>query len=620
MAVGPYSTLDLELLDSRLTYKMFLKDLKNALFDDGYFVLEGKSVEGLQKFSNACNEFFTTPEDMRMKVEMDQGFRGYCPTTKELVFSGFDRNEFDDDILLNGKNQYPDIQGFKSAFSDISQSMKELGDQIVSNLCGEALGEKSPTQLFEGIWDSPEKESRLRIFKSGSESNTTDGTKMGFMSFLMCLENDSPSLVEVTRKSGDNILVEVNPDQLLVVVEETACRLTKGLFESCKAYNVVNNSLSAVYTQCVSLDFQFKNFVFPKRIFVQNSKSGEQKFEDDYFTDFGTSVLVQHVNRYTFAGKKYHESHIIVQSATSNEDLPVKVQNLVALQKSIDNAILMHTISSSAPLTLSQLSSIVALESKMTAATTYIQQILTIWPKAYKLSPCLIKTNELCIEIPSLEESLIKQIPVRTSHFESLSLAYARTHSCESIPLHPITSAPRTVTLSPVHLKHSSPKLNRFHRSSPYASPTRSPMKALHGSPSRLNRLSGSPNVSPTKKEGTFMERIRAKEAMLKKQQFDPILQHQKYIESKLESVASIVANLRKSKGTTTMSLPQIVDKIQDSMMLRISKSECEECLTKLCEKIPELVEIRKAGNMSGVWIKGDLSVGDIRSRLTVSV
>ncbi|KAF5095386.1 hypothetical protein D0Z00_003166 [Geotrichum galactomycetum] len=657
-----FVTVDASLADSALTLAMLHEDIRHALYFDGFFVLQNASPSSAFSVlrTQTASFFQSTPEiKNEIRIENSPHFRGYDSRNDQLRFAteGFAPTQFEDEEdsinepdykWLLGPNQWPRRnRGFKRAIDTFMETMDGVAYKVVSKFMTAAIG--ATESLFENVYNQPTPHAQLTVLHTAHASNKPafQKNKIGLVSFVLGL--DETTTVSVLSSDGRLVDVELTPGSMLVVCEEAMQQLSKSLLKSASysLHQAVSTNF-AVFTQCLSLDFQYKNFTFPKRLLRKRADCSiyddEMESPDEFFQAFGKSVFMEYINAYPSVTEKWYP-HLLSSAATAGteNELPHKIMHLLKLQKSVDDSILLHSISSTAPITLHQLTYRVSENSRLTLDLAFVQQILTIWPEAYIVEPSVVNPRELTLSIPRADESLVQSLPKRQARFDKKCVAYAKAHgNCSNIPLYPVADTSKC-SASPVHpatpTKRTPPRITK--QPSPYG---RTPMSVLSSASSRLNSLSltspakklalGSPAkkplsslaTSPVKKTGTFLERIRAKEqaAKLAAATANPLdtpeAKYERYLESKLLAIAPIVAGLRPGTGgdrkPTTMALSQVLGKIRDSLKLALSPRESEDCLRLLAQRVPELCELRTVSGVTGVCILGGLSVGEIRSRL----
>lgn len=659
LQTSSFMTVDASLADSTLTLPMLHEDIRHALHFDGFFVLQNAfPSNALPALRNQTKSFFQSTAEIKneIRIENSPHFRGYDSRNNELRFAteSIAPSQFDDDDdninetdynWLLGPNQWPRRNRvFKNTISTFMDTMNDLAHRVVSKFMTAAIS--APESLFDNVYNQPTPHAQLSVLHTADASDkpTFQKNKMGLVSFVLGLEK----VTTVSVLSSDSRLVEVklDPGSILVICEEAMQQLSKSLLKSASySFHQAACTHIAVFTQCVSLDFQYKNFVFPKRLLRKRTDSSiyddEMESPKEFFDAFGKSVLMQYINAYPSVAEQWY-SHLLsnIASAGTENELPHKIMHLLKLQKSIDDSILLHSISSTAPITLHHLTQRVSENSRLTLELSFVQQILTIWPDAYIVKPSVVNPRELTLTIPLLDGSLIQSLPKRQVLFDEKCVAYAKVHGdCSNIPLHAVVDTSSTSPVFPATpTKNTPPRITK--QSSPYG---RSPMSVLSSASSRLNTLSlnspvkklalnssskkslSSLTTSPIKKTGTFLERIRAKEQAAKlaaaANSLDtPEVKYERYLESKLLAIAPIVAGLRQGTGCsrtqTTLALNQVLSKIRDSLKLALSPRESEDCLRMLACRVPELCELRTVSGVTGVCILGGLSVGEVRSRL----
>lgn len=678
---APFVTLDMSLAESGLTRSMLMDDIRQAVFNDGFFVLEnyqdaGVTDETISSMLFQLTRFFSLADSAKAKLDMAQSphFRGHFSYNNEPATADFDEelvlgtesvapSQFDDDDMqdmsvtqtmggtpvyewLRGPNQWVSsraLPGFQRDTRTYMETMAQFGNDFVQNYLCAALGTDS--SLFENAFDADEPQNTLRLIKKSgtmTDSNNKDPftfrNKLAFASYLVRPENDA-SMLKIVSSDGHVTMLPPNPETIVVVLGEAAEHLSHGLcmsasysLESCPV-----NSYVASFTQCVSVGFKFKNYVFPRSLLKQAAGSDIEIFDDDketpaqFFDDFGVSAFNQYLNHYSSVASKWY-SHLVSQSHQSSGTLPRKLELLLKLQKSIDKSILLHTISSTAPMTSSMLCNRVSQDSRLTFEMAYLQQILTIWQDAYIIHSSVVSRSEVTISIPpSLDRkvSLMNSLPARHAEFEQKCFVYASKNCCNKIPLQPYNIVPQVKLSSPTKLLSPRKGPARTNRTtsreltSPYSLTRKAPLTGL--SPSKLNTGLRSPPPSPVK-TGSFMERIRAKEAAAKealKTAESPELRHKRYIESKLASVAAVIAGLRnpRRKGVgETFALQNVLGKIRDSSKVTISPTESEEALRMLAERLPDLCTLTTVGKVTGVCVHNDFPITSIQERLATLI
>lgn len=671
-----FVTVDLALAESALTRQMLMEDIQQAAFNDGFFVIEnyqnlGLNDDTLMGLSQQLCQFFTLSDTSKRRLDIANSphFRGHISysnsgsnANEEAVF-GTDSpapSQFDDEVedmsetqtmggtpvyqWLRGPNQWPSnrvLPGFKRDVKTFIDSMAQFAANFGNEYFSEAIG--GDASLFETAFDIIERQNILRLIKKAGDmgkENTSDSfsfrNKLAFASYLIRPENDSSSL-QIVGSDGRVTVLPPNPKTIVVVLGEALEQLTQGLCMSA-SYSLVSSpttSYVAAFTQCLTVDFNYKNFVFPSSILKQATDliyDDEKETPSQFFDDYGMSAFTEFLKHFSpVAGRWY--SHLSSSSYVASGTLPRKLELLLKLQKSIDKSILLHTISSSASISAPVLCSRVSQDSRLTFEMSYLQQILTIWPDSYIVSPSVVNTSELTISLPpALDKkmTLMNSTPIRYATFRQHCLKYAENHSCDNIPLHAINicqaaSLPPRRILSPRGpARVSVTRTVSRESSSPYSLTRKvAPLTGL--SPSKLNRPGNSAPLNATVKKGSFMERIRAKEAAAKealKTTESPELRHQRYIESKLLSVASVVAGLRKSRHGgmgETLALQHVLSKIRDSAKSTLSPSESEEVLRMLAKRMPDLCTLRTVGKVTGVYIHNGLPVTEIQQRLAVT-
>lgn len=656
-----FVTVDASLADSALTLGMLHEDIRHALYFDGFFVLQNASPSStLSALQTQTTAFFQSTLEMKNEINIENSphFRGYDSRNDQLWFAteGVAPAQFEDeDDSINepdyrwllGPNQWPRRnRGFKRAIDTFMETMDGVADRVVSKFMTAAIG--ATESLFDNVYSQPTPHAQLTVLHVANASNKPvfQKNKLGLVSFVLGL--NEVTIVSVLSSDGRLVDVELSPGSMLVVCEEAMQQLSKSLVKSASySFHQASSTNLAVFTQCLSLDFQYRNFTFPKRLLRKRDDCSiyddEMESPEEFFQAFGKSVFMEYMNIYPSVTEKWYPHLLSGAAAAGTEnELPHKIMHLLKLQKSVDDSILLHSISSTAPITLHQLTYRVMENSRLTLNLHSVQQILTIWPEAYIVKPSVVNSRELTLTIPRACESLIQSLPKRQALFDEKCVAYAKVHGdCSNIPLHPVVDTTKC-SASPAHpstpKKRTPPRITK--QPSPYG---RSPMSVLSSASSRLNSLSlispakklalGSPArkplsslaTTPTKKSGTFLERIRAKEQAAKlaaaANPLDtPEAKYERYLESKLLAIAPIVAGLRQGTGgdrrPTTMALSQVLGKIRDSLKLALSPRESEDCLRMLAQRVPELCELRTVSGVTGVCILGGLSVGEIRSRL----
>lgn len=684
---GPYVTTDLQLAKSRLTRPMLLEDIQFAMFNDGFFVIEDADSSALDSVMSQLNlllpKFFQLPQSVKKEIDITHSahFRGYhsysttelCESDEEVIF-GADLpspTQFDDDFedlsetqtlggtpvyqWIRGPNQWPKpraLPKFQHTVESFMEAMNTFSTSLLNQLVPEAIGSNAP--LFENAFDLPEPQNQVRFIKKSpngnQETSTSDSfafkNKLAFATYLVRVENDTSTL-KIIGSDGRVTYLSPPPGSIVVVFSESMEQLTRGLCKSA-SYSLTSTSTTsyiASFTQCLSIDFNHKNYVFPRSLLRQSQRKSSNTCEiycdDDeevqtpfqFFDDYGMSVFSEYLRHFPSVTARWY-SHLSSQysSSIASGKLPRKLAHLVQLHKSIDDSILLHTISSSAPISLATLYSRVSEDSRLTLEVSYLQQILTVWPESYTISNSVVNKLELTVSIPlSLDRkvTLIQSLPARQQTFERKCFEYAKANpkNCVNIPKRPFTihpkkeggEQPRRVLSSHMAM------VNKRSREqvSPYAL-SRKPSVPLTGtSASRLNRVASSAlqQASPVKK-GSVFERIRAKEQAAKealKFAESPQVRHDKYIESKLPSIASIVAGLRVTRQGSlgeTYALPFVLNKIMDSVRTTLSAKESEEALCMLAQKMPDFCTLTTVGKVTGVCIHNNLSITTIKQRL----
>lgn len=677
---APFVTVDLELSSSQLTRPMMLEDIRQALFNDGFFVIENFSEHGvdtrkISRLSSLLSHLFSLPESAKRVMDISQSpnFRGYHAYTTTRQQSASDeefvvgtdspspsRFDDDDDDLsetqtlggtpvyqwLRGPNQWPsssELPGFKRTVENFMASMAELSNTLTNEFVPEAIGGDSC--LFENAFDHPTPQYNLRMIKQAASSLQEPGSsnpfsfknKLAFASFLVRSEQDSSSL-QIVGSDGRVTVLPPNPDSIVVVFGEAMEHLTRGLCKSA-SYSLVagpTTSYLASFTQCLSVDFTYKNFVFPRALLAKASQSECEIYCDEeikketpfeFFDDFGMSSFSRFMHQYPTTTKRWY-SHLTSAKITGRDKLPRKFTHLVQLHKSIDDSILLHTISSTAPITFAVLCKRVSQDSRLTLEMAYLQQILTVWPESYTLNPSVVNKMDITISIPSsldTKVTLIQSLPARQAMFERKCFEYAQQSNSVNIPLHPITvlaTPQRRHALTPAQPSRGAlmRKASR-EQISPY-SLTRKSAPLTGASPSKLNRV-GLAQPVVAKKQGSVLDRIRAKEAAAKeakKFEESPEVRYRKYLESKLPSIATVIAGLRKPSRQgqgETLALEHVLSKVRDSVKITISPKETEGALRLLAQKLPEFCTITTVGKVTGVCIHNDLTINTILNRLT---
>lgn len=679
-----FVTVDLDLAGSSLTRPMLVEDIRQAIFNDGFFVIENFKDSGLvdaasvARLSSLIAPYFGLSKSVKNSIDIanSSNFRGHftyaspsnrqdsCDMDEEALF-GTDTpspTQFDDEVddmsatqtlggtpvyqWLRGPNQWPRpraLPGFKKDVENFIESMAEFSSNFVSEFITEAIG--GDASLFESAFDQPQNQHQLRLVKKaarGSEKvqNSDPFTfkdKLAFASYLFRPENDT-SRLQIVGSDGRITYLEPNPGSFVVVFGEAMEHLTRGLCKS--ASYSLESSLStahvAAFTQCMSVDFSHKNYVFPRALLAKTAKTNDcEIYCDDeevketpfqFFDDYGMSSFSRYMHQFPTTAQKWY-SHLSSKNSLVGS-LPRKLSLLIRLHKSIDNSILLHTISSSASINFTMLGIRVSEDSRLTLEMAYLQQILTIWPESYTLTHSVVNQSELTVSVPpSLDRkvTLIKSLPIRQAVFKAKCFEYAKLHDCSEIPLSPITLRSEITTRRVISPRSQSSRMTSMRKSSreqtsPY-SLTRKLAPLTGSSQSRLNK-SGGPLPPSAKKIGSVLDRIRAKEAAAKEaQKFaeTPESLHRRYIESKLPSIAAIVAGLRKPSregSGQTLALHHVMSKIMDSVVTTLSPSEAEGALRMLAEKLPEFCTLTTVGKVTGVRIENEMSVTTIRQRL----
>lgn len=679
---APFVTVDLELSASQLTRPMMLEDIRQALLNDGFFVIENFTDHGVDtrtttRLSSLLSHLFNLPESAKRIVDIAQspnfrGYHSYSTATRhpsaldEEFVVGSDSpspSRFDDDEddlsesqtlggtpvyqWLRGPNQWPSsrsLPGFKHSVEHFMTSMAELSNTLISEFVPEAIGGDSC--LFENAFDHPTPQYQLRMIKQAASNSQEPNSlnpfsfknKLAFASFLVTSKKDSSSL-QIVGSDGRVTILPPNPDSIVVVFGEAMEHLTRGLCKSA-SYSLVagpTTSYLTSFTQSLSVDFTYKNFVFPRallakapqpecEIYCDEETKKETSFE--FFDDYGMSCFARFMHQYPSTTKRWYSHLTSSATITVLDNLPRKFLHLVQLHKSIDNSILLHTISSTAPITFNVLCKRVSQDSRLTLEMAYLQQILTIWPESYMLSPSVVNKMEITISIPpSLEKkvTLIQSLPARQAMFERRCFKFAQQTNSVNISLHPIAALAtpqQRHALTPAQTSRGAlmRKTSR-EQASPYSLDRKS--KPLTGaSPSKLNRA-GLVQPVVAKKQGSVLDRIRAKEAAAKeakKFEESPEARHRKYLESKLPSIATVIAGLRKPSRQgqgETLALEHVLSKVRDSVKITISPKETEGALRLLAQKLPEFCTIKTVGKVTGVCIHNDLSISTILNRLT---
>jgi hypothetical protein len=260
------------------------------------------------------------------------------------------------------------------------------------------------------------------------------------------------------------------------------------------------------------------------------------------------------------------------------ELLPDHLTALLKVFKSIEASLLYYYATSKLDsISLNKLQSRVAQQSRVSLTLDHLQQILAIYPQAFELTST---RDGYVIRAPSV----ITAARERTNEF--LKRCHrAKDKSCDVLPLG---------ELSPQKMNLKRP------------------------ASSRLESLKKIPKTSCEKsaKVGSIVDRIRAKELAGKsKEPEDPLLAYKKFINSHLDRVAAALLTLARYSGPShSYAMASVTKKLSDS--LRLSKTESEDALLALSERIPSFCSVVQSGTVKAVRVFGGWNLIHVKGRL----
>lgn len=229
--------------------------------------------------------------------------------------------------------------------------------------------------------------------------------------------------------------------------------------------------------------------------------------------------------------------------------------SLIQKFNAIENVLQFHHTTNARPLLLDEVIARVLKLSGLKIALETVQEILDIYPDAYKLEQAranwLLSTCELPLRLKERAAKFTTQIGVR------------------SLPSPP-----------PTPMK---------------------PMRIVGKAPSRVIKGTLKRHTTNIPKTGDILSRIRMKEAALK-QASDPLFkkaQREKFLTAQLPGIGAVLHSLSTSRSSFSMS--ELVDRVATSVKTRLSSSEISEAISLLSKTKPQFCSLVESGNLTVV-------------------
>lgn len=224
-----------------------------------------------------------------------------------------------------------------------------------------------------------------------------------------------------------------------------------------------------------------------------------------------------------------------------------------------------------------------------------LQRIKTIWPDAYSVSePESAKTKEIHVAASNLPAKATQ----RRARFGEL---------CDQwLERNPLAS--------------DVPLAGLFHMSSDNKENV-PPKRALSDRAEMLRKKLRPEHEVKPKKEGTLLERIRAKEQAMRLHDAagEQAEQRFKFLQAQMVSVGEVLAALTVRSGGTSvsLSLDQLHAKIHDSMRTRLSRKEVESVLVLLCQRLPQFCVLIAVGAVRAIRVSAGWTRDSLRTALS---
>lgn len=258
--------------------------LDRACADYGFFYLVGHGIDAARvaRLMTLSREFFARSEQAKLAIDMNHGgraWRGYFPVGRELTSGTPDRKEGiyfgtelgEDDLRvarglpLHGRNQFPELAGFREAVLTYMSDSTQLGHRLMA-LLAHGLG------LDGGFFEAHYTADPLILFRIFNYPGFADSTQPVAASrwsvgehtdygLLTLLKQDSVGGLQVRHGEGWIDVPDV-PDSFVCNVGDMLERLTNGRYLSA-LHRVLNSTAGNRLSMALFFDPSFDTQLMP---------------------------------------------------------------------------------------------------------------------------------------------------------------------------------------------------------------------------------------------------------------------------------------------------------------------------------------------------------------------
>ncbi|KAF2225308.1 hypothetical protein BDZ85DRAFT_91654 [Elsinoe ampelina] len=375
MSFDTIPILDLSLARGEATKPAFLKDLRFALLEVGFFYIKGTGIPDdlIHDVIRLGKNFFDLPEDKKLAVEMKNkpSFLGYSKLGLEVTRFKVDwREQIDlstphappgpqDPLYYNllGPNQWPDMPEFRDKFEEYMARMGKMSIDFTS-LIAEAIG--LPKGAFDNFFDESQQH-KLKIVKYPDlEELGVEGEAQGVgphkdsMLTSYLLQASHHKGLQVQNNAGEWIDCPPIDGTLVVAIGQGMEALTRGVCQS-TTHRVLSPPrgtgarFSIPFFQGVSYDATFESMDVPEAVQALRkevlARRGQKKddieftFRKGQWDHLGTATLYNRIKSHPDVGEEWYPeilASIREQQAQQGQtsEIPAALKDTISNTKS----------------------------------------------------------------------------------------------------------------------------------------------------------------------------------------------------------------------------------------------------------------------------------------------
>lgn len=268
--------------------------------------------------------------------------------------------------------------------------------------------------------------SNNQLTPSNSPITTTygsidDGALFTFVNFPSTIPSATiikPSGVKVELNDLPQGSLVVTSSEYLSVLTQGFCANSVLHVEAPSFASLAIPAYVTSFSQCISINFILKNFTFPKNLHALSASAQTERQDkiqqltqqangvlahvkvpdeptDDIFKNFGMNMFLNVARKHRSATLRWYpqlalrvldiktNAHTASFDSLEKSKLNDKLNRLYCIFVAVDASIVLHSISSLVPITLSKLKDSAARNSQYEVDLSVIQQINSVWPGAY---------------------------------------------------------------------------------------------------------------------------------------------------------------------------------------------------------------------------------------------